>query len=67
MKIKEFKTKLLSYIIDRSQEPSTWRGLTLAISAIGFGLSEDNKELIMIGGLLISGMIGALFPDQIKK
>lgn len=59
-KIKTIKT----YILDRAQEPSTWRGITLMLTAMGASIDYDRAELIMFVGVFFAGMIGALFPDK---
>jgi hypothetical protein len=55
------------YILARLQEPSTWRGLVLIVSALGAALSPDQQEAIVTGGLLLAGIIGAAVPDKSSK
>ena len=57
----------MNYILARLQEPSTWRGLVLIVSALGAALSPDQQEAIVTGGLLLAGIIGAAVPDKSSK
>lgn len=59
--------KLLYYIRDRLKEPSTYPALVLVLSAIGHTLAPDQKDAIMIVGIFLAGMIGAVLPDRIGK
>ncbi len=52
------------YIIARLQEPSTWRGLVLAITGLGAAINPDLREAIVTLGLLVAGLIGAALPDK---
>lgn len=51
------------YIIERLKESSTWRGIVMLVSAAGVALSPEMQEAIIVTGLGVSGLIGALFPD----
>jgi hypothetical protein len=55
------------YLLDRLQESSTWRGLTMILTVGGMALTPVHGELIVMGGLLLSGLIGALFPNTMRK
>jgi len=48
------------WLIDRGNEPSTWRGLTLIASALGVVISPEIADRIIALGLAVSGLIGAL-------
>lgn len=57
---------LKQFIIDRAQEPSTWRGLVLFLTGTGCwvlpaGLSVEHVVSI---GLTLAGAIGALSSDK---
>lgn len=52
------------YIYDRLQEPSTWRGITLLLTALGVPLAPAMSEAIITVGLGITGLIGALTCDK---
>ena len=53
-----------SYILARMKEPSTWRGLTLLLTALGIPLAPGVSDAIIAAGLGIAGLIGALTPDK---
>ena len=53
-----------AYLLARLQEPSTWRGITLIATACGAVLSPDQREAIIAGGMLLSGIIGAATPGK---
>ena len=66
-KLKAAKERLVPYVVARAQESSTWRGFAIALTAMGATLSDEYKEAIITGGLFISGAVGVLFPDAVKK
>ena len=53
-----------SYILERMKEPSTWRGLTLLLTALGVPLAPGLSDAIIAAGLGIAGLIGAVMPDK---
>ena len=53
-----------SYLLERIKEPSTWRGLTLLLTALGVPLAPGVSDAIIAAGLGIAGLIGALAPDR---
>lgn len=59
------KTKqVITYLLERLQEPSTIRGIVLMVSAIGSQYSEEMQSSIIEFGLLIAGLIAVLTPDK---
>lgn len=51
-------------LIDHLRQPSTWRGIVLLSSALGYSLKPDVGEAIIALGLAVSGLIGVLAgPD----
>jgi hypothetical protein len=69
-KLEEVAVRVFGFIILRLQEASTWRGITLALSAVGgysFGDTPD-KALAFVGiGMFLAGLVGMVFPDAVKK
>ena len=59
--------KALAYLVARLQEPTTWRGLVLILTAFGTQLAPEKQEAVMALGLLIAGVIGAAVPDREKQ
>ena len=53
-----------AYILDRMREPSSWRGLTLLLTAIGVPLAPAVADAVIAGGLAVAGLIGAVVPDN---
>ena len=52
-----------SYILERLKEPSTWRGITLLLTALGIPLAPGVADLVISAGLAVTGLIGAITPD----
>jgi hypothetical protein len=48
------------YILDRLREPSTWRGITLLLTALGVPLAPALSEAIVSAGLAVAGLIGVV-------
>ena len=53
-----------TYMLDRMREPSTWRGLTLLLTALGIPLAPGVSDALIAAGLGVAGLIGALVPDR---
>ena len=54
-------------LIAHLQAPSTWRGLVLLCSALGYTIRPDVGEAIIALGLAVSGLIGVLSgPDPVQ-
>lgn len=51
------------YLLARAKEPSTWRGIVLIATAGGATIAPAAQEAIVVGGLFITGLIGATMPD----
>ena len=49
--------KFLSYVLDRSQEPTTWRGLAVLLGMFGVGF---NPDAIMQIGVLVGAAVSAI-------
>jgi hypothetical protein len=51
-------------IIDQLKQPSTWRGIVILASSLGYALTPDMGQAIIAVGLAVSGLIGILAgPD----
>lgn len=48
------------WIVDRLQEPSTWRGVITAATALGVALSPDLKEATITAGVSLFGLVEVL-------
>ncbi len=57
--------KLITYLVERFQEPSTIRGIVLVASAMGAQYNQEMQSSIIHVGLLIAGVIAIITPDSI--
>ena len=55
------------YLIDRLQEPSTWRGIILFITGFGVTLSPETATHIIAAGVGTAGLVGVLTEDNKPK
>jgi hypothetical protein len=55
-----------AYLLARAKEASTWRGITLFLTAMGVPLAPQLSEAIVTAGLGIAGLLGFLLPDGRK-
>lgn len=53
-----------NYLLERSREPSTWRGLVLLLTAIGVPIAPDLVEPIVAVGLAAAGLLGVVTADR---
>jgi hypothetical protein len=53
-----------TYMFERMREPSTWRGLTLLLTALGIPLAPGVADAVIAVGLAVAGFIGAVAPDK---
>ena len=51
------------YILERLQEPSTWRGITLLLTALGIPLAPELVDAVIAAGLAVTGLIGVATKD----
>jgi hypothetical protein len=60
--------KLTAWLMDRADEPSTWRGLFFIGSALGFLTLDPEKATILAAGLaMVFGGADVIAPDPIRK
>lgn len=52
------------FLIERFQEPTTWRGLVLLITGLGVPLHPELLEPIVATGLGVAGIIGVVTKDK---
>ena len=53
------------YIKARLKEPSTYPAIVLVLTALGRRLSPEQTDAVMIIGLAVAGLLGAILPDRI--
>ncbi|MEG3640666.1 hypothetical protein [Magnetococcus sp. PR-3] len=51
-------------ILNRMREPSTWRGASLFLAAIGMPIAPEMWEYIVGIGMGLSGLVGLITPDS---
>ena len=52
------------YLLSRAKEASTWRGLTLLLTAIGVPIAPAMAESIVSVGLAVAGLLGVISADK---
>lgn len=57
----------MSWVLNRLQEPSTWRGLVWLLTAAGLTVSPDLAAAIAAAGMALAGLIGVVTKEQAKK
>lgn len=59
---------MFNYLLQRAQEPSSWRGAVLLATAAGVNVAPDMLNAIVTAGLGLAGLIGVITKDnQAKK
>lgn len=53
-----------TYLLERLKEPSTWRGLTALLTAVGVALSPEQVNAIVSAGLALMGVLGVFTKDK---
>lgn len=61
------KNKIISFIIARGKEPSSYRGLALFLSAVGIVINPTLLPQIIVVGTSLAGLIGMMFPDKVSS
>jgi hypothetical protein len=69
MTIRERFDLAAAFVLARLQETSTWRSFVIIASAATWNqLDSGSKgEVVMQAGLLMSGLLGAILPDKLRK
>jgi hypothetical protein len=55
---------MLPYLLERLKEPSTWRGLTALLTAVGVTLSPEQANALVGAGLALMGVLGVFTQDK---
>lgn len=55
------------YIMERLNEPSTWRGIVNILFGLGVALKPEQVEAIIALGMLVNGIIAASTKDAVNK
>ena len=54
---------MMQMIMQRLNEPSTWRGIVALLTACGVSIAPAQQTAIIAGGLALMGLLGAFIPD----
>lgn len=55
---------MIDFILDRLDEPSTWRGFIALLTATGIALSPEQADAIVATGLALIGLFGVFTKDK---
>ena len=55
---------MFNYLLQRAQEPSSWRGAVLLATAAGVNVAPDLMNAIVGAGLGFAGLLGVLTADK---
>jgi len=58
------KEKIISYLLARMSEASTWRGIVMLLTALGVTVTPEQSNAVIEGGLAATGLIGIFFADN---
>lgn len=56
--------KIVSYLIDRAKERSTWLGLISLVTALGLVLNAAQQDAVIAAGMAAAGLVGAFTKDN---
>lgn len=54
----------MNWLLNRLNEPSTWRGLVWLLTAFGLSIKPELAEAIITAGIAIAGLIGVVTKDK---
>ena len=57
----------MRFILERLNEPSTWRGFTMLATALGVAISPTTMEQIVVAGTAMAGLIGTFTGDNRRQ
>ena len=55
---------MFQYLLDRANEPSSWRGIVLLATALGVNVAPELLNAIVTAGLGVAGLLGVLTKDK---
>jgi hypothetical protein len=50
----------MKYIVERLQEPSTWRGIIMLLTSLGVGIAPEMITAIVTAGTGLAGIVGVV-------
>lgn len=58
---------MVSFLLARLNEPSTWRGVLALLTSLGIALNPEQQAAIITAGLGLIGAVGVFTADPKKK
>ena len=58
---------MVSFLLARLNEPSTWRGVLALLTSLGIALNPEQQAAIITAGLGLIGAVGVFTSDPKKK
>ena len=55
---------IVSFLIDRLKEPSTWAGIGTLLTGVGIALKPELWQAITAVGLTVGGLLAVLIPEK---
>ena len=55
---------MITWILDRAKERSTWMGLFLLAGAVGWAVTPEHKELVIAAAVAIVAAVAAFTRDK---
>lgn len=55
---------MFNFVLERTKEPSTWRGASLFLTALGIYVEPAMYQQIMTVGVGVAGLIGMITADK---
>lgn len=55
---------MFPFILDRAKEPSSWRGISLFLTAVGIYVNPEMYQQITTVGVGVAGLIGMFTKDK---
>jgi hypothetical protein len=56
--------EILTFIVSRLRERSTWLGLISLATALGILLTPEQQETVIAAGMALGGLVGAFTRDK---
>lgn len=56
--------KIISYVVERAKERSTWLGLISLVTALGLALNAAQQDAVIAAGMAAAGLVGAFTKDK---
>lgn len=58
--------RIRDFLFAQLKDGTTWRGITLMLTACGAKVSPEHSEAIVIGGVFLAGLLAVIWPPSTK-